>query len=345
MDKSLLKKYIAIVVSLISCFVIIIASASMAYHVIVAGQATASAPNELNSTASGDSDTHESDETGEQRPPALPDFNMLILGIDDAANLPDVILVLAYDGENNAIDIISVPRDTQVVMSPYEMDMLRDAGRWFPNHGIVKLNELHAHAGLNLGHHVLSHHIGNILGIDFDHYVIIDLDAFRYIVDAVGGIYVDIRPEGMRYNVDNAVGGTIEVNLPGGRQLLDGEMAEQFVRFRQYRDGDIGRIEANQQFMREFFVQVLGREHIMSNAGALVRSFMTHVRTDFGLLDALRYVRVAEAFDTESIEFHTVPGVPGRAPNPAGVDLSWFFVDAAAARELMDEIKLGNVRQ
>jgi len=343
MDKFFLKKYIAIVVSLISCFAIVMVSASMAYNVIVAGQTSAAVPGELNGLSSG-SYAYEEEES--EQVTALPDLNILVLGIDDEANLPDVIMVVTYDGENNLIDIISVPRDTQVVMSPYEMDMLRDAGRWFPNHGIVKLNELHAHAGLDLGHQVLSHHIGNILGVDIDNYVIIDLDAFRYIVDAVGGIYVDIRPEGMRYNVNNAVGGTIEVNLPGGRQLLDGNMAEQFVRFRQYRDGDMGRIYANQQFMQEFFVQVLGSEHIMNNAGTLVRSFMTHVRTDFGLWDALRYVGAADALNPDSIEFHTIPGQPVDAPRPGGsVNTSWFFVDHDAARELMNEIRIGNVEQ
>ena len=253
MDKFLLKKYIAIVVSLISCFAIILVSASMAYNVIVAGQAVVATPNELNGIATG-YDFDEGEGT-EGQAPALPDLNILLLGIDDEANLPDVILVLTYDGENNAIDIISVPRDTQVVMSPYEMEMLREAGRWFPNHGVVKLNELHAHGGNAVGYRVMSHHIGNLLGIEFDNYVILDLDAFRYIVDAVGGVYMDVRPEGMYYNVDNAVGGTIEVRIPGGRQLLDGEMAEQFVRFRQYRDGDMGRINANHQFMQEFFIR------------------------------------------------------------------------------------------
>ena len=341
MDKFLIKKFIAIVVSLISCFAIVMASAFMAYNVIVAGHTTAATPGELNGLANN----YAYEEEEEAQPTILPDLNVLILGIDDEANLPDVIFVLTYDGENNAIDIISVPRDTQVVMSPHEMEMLNEAGRWFPNHGVVKLNELHAHAGMNIGHQVLSHHIGNILGVDIDHYVILDLDAFRYIVDAVGGIYIDIRPEGMRYNVNNAVGGTIEVNLPGGRQLLDGNMAEQFVRFRQYRDGDIGRINANHQFMQEFFAQVLGREHIIGNAPALVTTFMTYVRTSFGILDALTYVGAADALDPNAIEFHTVPGQPVDAPRPGSTaNTSWFFVDHTAARELMNEIRMGNVR-
>jgi LCP family protein required for cell wall assembly len=339
MEKFLLKKYIAIVVSLFSCFAIVMVSASAAYNVMRAGQVIAATPGELNGTSG--TNTYDEDEP-ESQATVLPDLSVLVLGIDDEANLPDVIMVLTFDGRNNAIDIISVPRDTQVVMSPHEMDMLRDAGRWFPSHGVVKLNELHSHAGMNLGHQIVGHHLGNILNIEFDNYIILDLDAFRYIVDEVGGIYMDIRPEGMRYNINNAVGGTIEVNLPGGRQLLDGNMAEQFVRFRQYRDGDMGRIEANQQFMRELFTQVLGREHIMGNLIPLASSFISHVRTDFGIADALRYAGAADALNPDSIEFHTMPGQPVDAPNPEGLHRSWFFVDHAAARNLMSEIRAGN---
>jgi len=318
------------------------ASAVVVNNIIVASQITAATPHELNGSSANYADVREEEEP---QTVALPDLNILLLGIDDEANLPDVIMVITYDGENNAIDIISIPRDTQVVMTQIEMDMLSDAGRWFPNHGVVKMNELHAHAGLALGHHVLSHRIGNILGIEFDHYVILDLDVFRDIVDAVGGIYMDIRPEGMFYNVNNAVGGTIEVALPGGRQLLDGAMAEQFVRFRQYRDGDEGRIRANQEFMREFFIQVLGSEQIMSNAGILVTSFITHVQTDFGLMDALRYLGAADALNPHDIDFYTLPGQPSEFPRPgATANTSWFIVDQTAALGLMNQIREDNVR-
>jgi len=348
MNKFLLKKYIAIVVSLISCFGIIGLSASMAHNVILAGQVSAFAPGQLGAPPAGHAGTWEnsvSEEEDEvevaQRRPALPDLNILLLGIDDGGGLPDVIMVITYDGENNAIDIISIPRDTQVIMTEYEKQMLRDAGRWFPNHGVIKLNELHSWAGRDVGYRVVSHHVGNMLGIEIDNYIILDIDAFRYIVDAVGGVYMDIRPEGMYYTQP---GGTIMIRVPGGRQLLDGNMAEQVVRFRQYRDGDLGRIDMTQQFMHEFFVQVLASEHIMSNATPLARSFMSHVRTDFGLIDIFRYAGAVDALNPDSIEFHMVPGYAATAPNPEGVNFSWYFVDKAGALELMDYIRIGNVR-
>ncbi|MCL2397993.1 MAG: LCP family protein [Defluviitaleaceae bacterium] len=352
MDKFLLKKYVAIVVSLVSCFAIIGVSASMAHSVIAAGQIVTVATGHLgNAPPSGHAGTWENPMSEEevevevevvQRRPALPDLNILLLGIDDGGGLPDVIMVIAYDGENNAIDIISIPRDTQVVMTDYERNMLREAGRWFPNHGVVKLNELHSFGGSEVGYRAVSHHVGNMLGIEIDNYIILDIDAFRYIVDAVGGVYMDIRPQGLFYT---APGGTIMIRVPGGRQLLDGNMAEQVVRFRQYHDGDLGRIDMTQQFMHEFFVQVLASEHIMNNAGALARSFMSHVRTDFGLLDILRYAGAADALNPDSIEFHTVPGHARMAHNPVGVNLSWYFVDEAGARELMNYIRIGNINQ
>jgi len=357
MDKSLINKFIAIVVSLVACTVIISVAAAMAYNFTLMGQqATVSTPNELNSqTSSGDilykdeegstpeaGQSQDQSQSQEQNRSAIPDLNILVLGIDDEANLPDTIFVVAFDGENNEIDIISIPRDTQVVMTEYEKNIIRAANRWFPNHGVVKLNELHAHGGTAAGHRVVTRHIENMLGIEIHNYVILDLDAFRFIVDAVGGVYMDIPHPGLYYN---RPGNTININVPPGRQHLDGYLAEQVVRNRQYRTGDLGRIDMTQQFMYEFFVQVLAREHIVNNAGPLVRSFMSHVRTDFGILDALRYIRVVDALNPYSIEFHTVPGHAAFALNPLGVNLSWFFVDREAAGELMAEIKAGNVRQ
>ena len=337
-----MKKYIAIVVSLFASFVVISVSAYGAYSFVVMGQTQAQADSRGVLNGLYIEDNSESTTTPDVQPSTadtLNDINILLLGIDDEANLPDVIMVIVYDGQNNAIDIIQMPRDTQVIMTTEERNIITDAGRWHPAHGVVKLNELHAHGGNAVGHVAVSNFVERTLGIEIDYYIILDLDAFRHIVDAVGGIYMDIPPEGFRYTV---TGGTIQINIPGGRQMLDGDAAEQVVRFRGYRDGDLGRIRTQQQFMTEFFTQVLSREHIIGNMPILIHSFMRYVRTDFGILEALRYAGAAEALNPDSIEFHTLPGQAGFAPNPVGQNLSWFFVDQAAAWEMVYDIKAAN---
>jgi len=336
MDKFLIKKYMAVVICLIISFAVISISAVLAYNFTLSGQNINLAESgELNGIYSQNNSNAESGE--EVTSNTLPDLHIMVLGIDDEANLPDLIMMLVYDGTNNLIDVISIPRDTQVTITPEERALLNEANRWAPNHGVVKLNELHAHGG-PIGHILLAGRIEEIFDIEIDYYVILDLDALEYIVDAVGGIYMDIRPQGIFYNQ----GGTIDINIPGGRQLLTGSMAQQVVRFRQMPMGDLDRIGLQQQFMQEFFVQALDRESIMNNLVALFTTFATHVRTDFGLFSAIRYIDAAPALNPDSIDFHMAPGIARNTANPEGRVRSYYFIDEAAARALMNEIREEN---
>ena len=340
MEKHLLKKYIAIVTCLISSFLVISLSAIAVHNFTLAGNQPGSLATENDISSNGDNHHQPNQPQPTPRPPqgqGLPDLNILVLGLDDG-NLPDAIFVIMFDGENNAIDVLSIPRDIQVVLTPTEREMLRATGRWFPDHGVFKLNEMHAYAGMANGYRLVSYHLENMLGIEIHNYVLLNMDAFKYVIDEVGGIYMYF-PQPLRYLEPGA---TIHVNIPAGLQHLDGTRAEQVVRFRRFADGDLGRIRLQQEFMREFFTQVLGRENIMGNLGVLISSFLSHVRTDFGILDALPYIRVADALNPESIEFHMVPGVARFEANPAGTIYSFFFPDIPALGDLMKQIRADN---
>jgi len=340
-NKPLLKKIIAITASLMGCFLIIFGSAALVYSIMY----SASAPPQVASPidiAGGNDVSHTGPVSTPPPSPVIPGLrppdrtNIMLLGLDDEAGLPDVILLITYDGVENMIDIISIPRDTRVVLTDVERAELNALSRWFPSSGVVKINELHNYAGRANGPAFLRRRIETMLDIEVDYQVILDLAAFRYIVDAVGGIYMDIRPGGMVYRQ----GGMLDINIPGGRQLLDGELAEQFVRFRVYARGDLARIEAQHQFMREFFSQALSMESIMNNPMVFARSLFAYVATDFLVTDLLRYTAAIHALSADSIEFHTVPG---EARMIGGI--SFFIVDEAAAKDLVDEIYAANVQQ
>ena len=333
MNNFLLKKYCAIVVCLIGSFAIISFAAIVSHNFTLAGQrADLATPGELSPAYNGDGNY--SADIPAPPPPANPDINVLILGLDEGS-LPDTIFVALFDGATNMIDIVGVPRDTQIFMTDEERAMFAEIGRNFPQHGNIKLNELHSWAGLANGYRLLTHRLENMLQIEIDYHVIIDLDDFKYIVDAVGGIYMDIPPPGLFYNAE---GGTIAVNIQPGHQHLDGRRAEQVVRFRQFRDGDIGRINMQQAFMQEFFVQVLSNDNIMNNFLPLAQSVFGRVRTDIGLVSLFRYAGLVEYLDTQGIEFHMLEGHSGMAPDLAGINRSWFFVDVEASRRLIEQI-------
>lgn len=93
--------------------------------------------------------------------------------------------------------MISVPRDTRVVMTDDMIAYLEKNGRTVPQangvYGQCKLTEVHAYAGEGNRSTFSVAMLENILGIDIDYYVKVDLDAFKDIVDAVGGVEFDVQ--------------------------------------------------------------------------------------------------------------------------------------------------------
>lgn len=81
--------------------------------------------------------------------------------------------------------------------------------------------------------------VQELLGLPVDYYAVISLDVFEHVVDALGGVEVNV-PYRMLYT-DHAAG--LEIDLRPGAQLLDGEDAAGFVRFRETLRGDIDRLD------------------------------------------------------------------------------------------------------
>ena len=93
-----------------------------------------------------------------------------------------------------------------------------------------------------------------LLGMPIHYYAMVDYDGVSTIVDSMGGIPMDI-PFRMRYN-DPYDKPPLHIDIPEGQQILDGEHAVQFLRYRHgYPEGDIGRVKAQQAFMKAAFKQ------------------------------------------------------------------------------------------
>lgn len=338
-----IKKFVAITLSIVACFAIISFAAILSYN-FSATEVKVAASQDLGNVATNSQSNINQNPLPVQLLPQAPiATNILLLGFDEGGGLPDTVLVLTYDSVSNMLDIISIPRDTALIPTTQEAQKARELGlRNMPSNNLpIKINELHSIMGNTYGYRFLQNRIGTMLGIEFDYYVHLDLDAFRYIVDAVGGIYMDIRQGGLEYSDPYQ---NLFINLPEGRHLLDGQMAEHFVRFRDFR-GDLGRIDNQQAFMSAFFSQVLARENIMSNIMPLFNSFVQFVRTDFGLLSALRFAPAALSLNTENIGFHTLEGTARSTQHAFGHRSNFFFVDEVYAIGLIDRIRSENNKQ
>ena len=244
--------------------------------------------------------------------------NVAVFGVDIDGYRTDIMFVVHFDGERNSADLVSVPRDTIVRPSDTELDKMRKINRNTPR--TMKLNEMTAYVGMKNINDFTVKQIERTLGIKIDNYVTVEIEAFRKIVDHMGGVVVDV-PGVMKYN---DYSGGLHINLKPGVQRLDGVAAEGLVRFRKGvgADGsDTGRIERQQIFLKAFAEQLLSKENI-PNLPKMIPAMFQHVKTDVNILDLPKYYGYASNFDTNSIGFHTIPG-SGRYQN----NVSYFFPD------------------
>jgi hypothetical protein len=113
--------------------------------------------------------------------------------------------------------------------------------------------------------------------------------------------------------------------------MLNGEQAEGLVRFRYgYSNADLGRIETQQNFIKELMKQLLDKDTIFSNAGSYVTAFFKYIKTDVKLADAIKYMSVIKDFDADRLTTYTLPG--GNEDSmiiPGG-----YVYDEAATKEL-----------
>lgn len=230
--------------------------------------------------------------------------NFLIAGVDQTELLTDVILVGNFDSETKQITLISIPRDTYVVMSDELRAEAKADGIYMPSQ--FKINAINSYSGAEKGIIYLQKYLEEMMGINIDFYAELDTDAFVEIVDIIGGVEMEIRPKGFHYYDPTQ---NLTIDVPGGMQLLDGEKAEGVVRFRaDYVQGDIDRISVQQEFMKAFFSQVISKEAIRENALSYIEACFKYLRTDFPISEIPRYLPYLEYLSADSITFVTLPG-------------------------------------
>lgn len=313
------KTFFKIVCSMVSVFLVLSGGAAFAYY-----KATGALPFSSNEIITTASDVNLLDAFLKRDIK----MNVAVFGVDKDETRTDVIFVAHYDSAQKSVSLVSLPRDTRVSICDEVRANLDEAGRSYSQ--VTKLNAVHSYSGKEMGAQNAVLQIEDLLGIKIDHYVKINLEGFRKVVDAVGGVDVDV-PQDMYWDMRDT--GDPLINLKKGMQHLDGEKAEQLVRFRRYTDGDVGRIQVQQLFLKALAEKVLSTESILKNLPDYVKIFYDYVETDVTLSDALKYVNYINKLDMTKISMETLPG----AGQYVG-DVSYFLHDAEATREMVDRV-------
>ncbi len=229
-------------------------------------------------------------------------YNFLVVGKDRAYFNTDVIMLASFDTDTGAVSIMQIPRDTYI-------ELVDDTRR------VKKANSLLAHfynenwsgnykKDLVAGLGQLKAAMAEVFGIPIDYYVMLDLNGFVNIVNAIGGVDMYV-PRDMKYN-DPEQG--LYINLKQGQQNLSGDEAEQFIRFRKgYANADLGRVDAQKLFMRAFIEKVQKKFNISTVVG-IAEQLAKYVVTDLEMSEIMFFAKKALSVDTSKVAMSTLPG-------------------------------------
>jgi len=248
-------------------------------------------------------------------------YTFLIFGLDKGVN-SDTIMVAAYDGAEKKGYVIGIPRDSKVNVK----------------RRVKKINAAYPSGTLNGGGRSggieqLKREIQTIIGFTPDYYVCVDLNAFVRLVDALGGVEVNV-PFNMRY--DDPVQ-KLHINIAQGLQKLSGEDALKFARYRLGNNSknnitDYQRIE-NQQAVIKAVIDQLLKPASLLKLPEFVDIFLENVHTDMEIDDALWFaLELNKIKGTDALETHTMP-TTGSSGLP-----DWYeLLDEAAVVELINK--------
>lgn len=240
--------------------------------------------------------------------------NLLVLGLDGDETRSDVILLFNYSPDASRLNILSIARDTRVYYK----------GKAMKTNALIGIG----------GERLIIKQVERMTGLKVDYYLTLNFEGFRRIIDVLGGVYVDV-PMDMDYDDPTQ---NLHIHLRKGRQLLDGKKAEQYVRYRKgnkknegYNDGDLGRIEAQQNLLKELIEQKLNWKYI-SKVDDIFSILKDHMNTNIKIGDIRKYVGGAMNLTSEDVKVYTTPGKSVRSN---GI---WYFVyNKKQTRKLIDE--------
>ncbi|MDD6213586.1 MAG: LCP family protein [Firmicutes bacterium] len=240
--------------------------------------------------------------------------NALIVGIEASGSHTDTIMVASYDLDDNTVNILSIPRDT----------------RMYIGNKYQKINAAHviADKGDSKGINGTIEAVTRLTGIPINYYVEFSTSAFRETIDALGGIDFYV-PQNMNYDdpVQN-----LHIHLSKGYQHLDGDKAEQFVRFRKYPMGDIDRVAAQQSFLKALAEQKLNAG-IITKIPEIYTALQKNIKTNLTISDVTKYAINLKDLTSENIHMYSVPGVS----NGTDYDASYWIPDMTQLATLIQD--------
>lgn len=241
----------------------------------------------------------------------LDGMNVLMMGVDERENddapRTDTMILANINNKDNRIALLSIPRDTKVRI---------------PGYGVNKINAANVLGGPEMAKDVVA----EITGMPVDYYITTNFSGFKGIVDALGGVTVDVEKN--MYHTERAYGGAYNINLKKGVQQLDGDQALMYARYRNDALGDITRTQRQLKLLTAIGEEAM-QPSTITKLTRLIPEVYKNVETDMGMKQMMAMAKAAKNIENVQLVSQTLPGW-FLDENGA----SYWYVDPSKAKEV-----------
>lgn len=238
--------------------------------------------------------------------------NILFIGLDagreDSGQQADNLFLVSFDHENGALRILNIPRYTLMELPGMPQSEQR-------------INNAYHYGGIRL----LEQSVTKLLGVTVHHYVAIDVEALKEVVDVLGGIDVYVEAP-MDYEDPE---GDLYIHIPKGYQHMDGDTAQKYLRFSSNELGGYGRAKRQQAFLKAVYERVL-QPDMVAKLPLLADVWQRRASTTIESFDGAHFTNLVRKLSGITPEFILLPGEMDN-------NGSWVC-DKAAAEAKMTEL-------
>ena len=238
-------------------------------------------------------------------------LHIMVMGVDrrsDDVGRSDTLMAVTVNREAGSAQILSLPRDTRVQIE---------------GNGFDKINHAYAYGG----HELTKKTVEKLLGVPMDYYVLVDIQAFERIIDALDGVDINVEKR-MYYEDPWDDDGGLVIDLYPGMQHMDGKKAIQYVRFRDG-EGDIGRIARQQHFMQAVMEKLLSPA-VLPKLPKMMEEIRSAVETDMPLTEMVSLAQLLPSIREHGMTSEMVPGSPAYLE-----DISYWLPDIMQLRKMV----------
>lgn len=239
----------------------------------------------------------------------------------------DTMLLVHLDPQAKAVNLLSIPRDTRVELEAINpADLPPTLPSDVVSAGAMKINRANTIGGPALSAKVVSTALG---GIKIDRYVRVSTDAFRELVNLLGGIDVYV-PHPMKYDDFTQ---KLHIDLAQGWQTLNGEQAEQFARFRHDAYGDVGRVQRQQSLLKALKKR-LTSPTVVPKIPQILNVMSKYIDTNLTLEEMLALANFGLSLDQTNFKMVLLPG---RFSQPEEYVESYWIMDPQARDRVLSQ--------